>query len=370
MAAGDIIINMGVRTAGITPGLNSFERQMATSLKRIPQLAAEANAGLATMGRGGKGGMALLELSRLAEDASVGFGVNGIQGAIRGSVNNLSQFAMMVGGPIAGTIAGFAGGALSLLITGLGKTEEATKKSTNALAEYGKEIERIKNLAGDPVVAAFNIAGIGSSEAAQNQLAANRNRDDALQSQRNALERERTELRRLRGDIIALGVDGTEDEIIAGTARINELTDKVKALGQEILAIDQQRNQLGRERGQIQQRIVELTDEEKQKKAEMQGKEFDRKAREMDAREQREQAEQAERDRKKLEKDAANLLQGLLDDPGKARSASVAALQKGSSGAISAVVRAMQGGQPKQVELLTKIERNTKNQINVVSIPV
>lgn len=79
-----------------------------------------------------RGARAILELSRGAEDAAVSFGVNGLAGAIRGSLNNLTQFAFIAGGATAGAIAGFVAAGVAMIplfITMSKKTENATEKA-------------------------------------------------------------------------------------------------------------------------------------------------------------------------------------------------------------------------------------------------
>lgn len=80
------------------------------------------------------GARAMLELSRAAEDAVVSYGTNGLQGAVRGSLNNITALAAMLG-PTGGAIAGFAAAGSAALLPffqsfadGAAKAREETKK--------------------------------------------------------------------------------------------------------------------------------------------------------------------------------------------------------------------------------------------------
>lgn len=89
----------------------------------------------------------LLELSRGAEDAAVSFGVNGLTGAIRGSLNNITQFAFIVGGPAAGAMAGFAAAGVAMIPIFFKLFSGATEKAKDFNKELSTSISRLKELA-------------------------------------------------------------------------------------------------------------------------------------------------------------------------------------------------------------------------------
>ncbi len=83
---------------------------------------------------------AMLELSRGAEDFAVGFGINGMQGAIRGATNNISQmFSIM--SPLAGTIAGFAAAGVASIAVMVGMASKS-KKAAEGLDELTEALKR------------------------------------------------------------------------------------------------------------------------------------------------------------------------------------------------------------------------------------
>jgi hypothetical protein len=84
-----------------------------------------------------------LELSRGLEDASVGFQLNGIQGAVGGASNNFSQFAFILGGPVAGAIAGLAAAALPTLVNQLFGAGESAAESKKKIDDLRDSIERL-----------------------------------------------------------------------------------------------------------------------------------------------------------------------------------------------------------------------------------
>lgn len=88
----------------------------------------------------------VLELSRGIEDFSTQFGTQGFAGGIRAASNNLSQMAMMLGGPVAGAVAGFAAAGLTMAmpyIEGLfNATEQAKRFSEQLDILIQKEKER------------------------------------------------------------------------------------------------------------------------------------------------------------------------------------------------------------------------------------
>lgn len=91
--------------------------------------------------KSGTAARGLLELSRGAEDAAVSFGVNGWQGALRGSTNNLTQFAFIAGGPAAGAIAGFVAAGVSMIPV-LFKIGQGGKDAAKGIEKMNDALER------------------------------------------------------------------------------------------------------------------------------------------------------------------------------------------------------------------------------------
>ena len=73
-------------------------------------------------------GRAMLELSRGVEDAASVYGTMGLQGALRASSNNLSQFAAIIH-PMAGVVVGLGTALGTILIPKLFGTADAAKES-------------------------------------------------------------------------------------------------------------------------------------------------------------------------------------------------------------------------------------------------
>lgn len=78
----------------------------------------------------------LLEASRGAEDAAVSFGFGGWAGALRASINNISQLALVIS-PMAGAVAGFAGALVASAIPAL-------TASSNAAKDAKEDIEKLR----------------------------------------------------------------------------------------------------------------------------------------------------------------------------------------------------------------------------------
>lgn len=95
---------------------------------------------------GRRGAMGILELSRGVEDAAVSFGTGGLQGAIRGSLNNLTMFATLVGGPLTGAAAGFVAAGISMAATffKIGQGSDEAKKSIEAFVEAAQSMDEAR----------------------------------------------------------------------------------------------------------------------------------------------------------------------------------------------------------------------------------
>lgn len=162
--------------------LARVDRQVTASTAR---LAGGAGGG----GRGTRVAQSMLELSRGLEDANVGFQLQGIQGAVRGSMNNLAAFATMLGGPVIGAVTTFAAVGLSALVSWWGKNESATKSNTNANDEYAASLRKLIDLQVEAGRAAREFARIDTAKEAkthldglQERLAANRDEASGISS--------------------------------------------------------------------------------------------------------------------------------------------------------------------------------------------
>lgn len=123
----------------------AFSRLDSLNKRAMPSLGGPGQ--LAAVGRGGsEAARGLLEASRAAEDFAVGFGVNGIQGAIRGSLNNLSQMSFLLGGPLVGAVAGFAAAGVSALSPYIAKLVEASDATRALSRETDIFIEKNRKL--------------------------------------------------------------------------------------------------------------------------------------------------------------------------------------------------------------------------------
>jgi hypothetical protein len=90
--------------------------------------------------------MALLELSRGAEDAASQFGTLGLAGALRGSMNNLSAMATMLN-PMAGVIVGVGAAIASILIPRLMEMKTAAdlaKEAVGSLDDALKSVSEVR----------------------------------------------------------------------------------------------------------------------------------------------------------------------------------------------------------------------------------
>lgn len=85
----------------------------------------------------------LQEAGRAAEDFAVSFGLNGLQGGIRGATNNITRMAEVMGGPLAGAIAGFTAAGVTFAMPWIASLFEATKNAR----DFGKELEAIAAIA-------------------------------------------------------------------------------------------------------------------------------------------------------------------------------------------------------------------------------
>lgn len=110
------------------------------------------------------------EAARGLEDAQVGFQLNGLQGAIRGSLNNISQLALLLGGPMTAAITTFAAVGLSALVSWWMKSDAATKDNKKSLDDYATSVHKIIDLQVEAARAAQDFAKIDTAKKAEENL--------------------------------------------------------------------------------------------------------------------------------------------------------------------------------------------------------
>lgn len=166
--------------------LRAFEGEVDKTFTRLDARTKRFNATSAEAMLGGSGGAGrgrnfasgFLELSRGLEDASVGFQLNGLQGAVRGASNNLSTMAFIMGGPVAGAIAGLTAAALPSLVNWLSKSKEATRDFAKETEFALTLLEKSQKAVERQVGFRQSVRGLGSPEDA---AAAMRRRVDEIE---------------------------------------------------------------------------------------------------------------------------------------------------------------------------------------------
>jgi len=86
----------------------------------------------------------MLEASRGAEDFAIGFGINGIQGAIRGATNNMAQMGAIIS-PLVGTIVGFAGAGVAAIAVMFGMAKRS-REAAKGVEELNTALKRLNDL--------------------------------------------------------------------------------------------------------------------------------------------------------------------------------------------------------------------------------
>ena len=132
---GGLGIKISIDDSGVPQKLKKTEGALRTSANATKKLTAASS-------RASRG---LLELSRGAEDAAVGFGLNGFQGAMRGATNNLTQFAFIAGGPALGAIAGFVAAGVSMLPI-LFNIASGSKEATEGVEKLNTALDRLTKI--------------------------------------------------------------------------------------------------------------------------------------------------------------------------------------------------------------------------------
>jgi len=130
ISAGDLVVTLGMNNDPLMQGFAGSRRQLRKFSSEVRRGAGSSN----------KLNFALLEMGRLAEDASVGFSLNGLSGAIRASSNNMTQLLTIMG-PLAGGIAGLAAAGVTMLLPMFQQAKEDARELRDELAEFRKDVD-------------------------------------------------------------------------------------------------------------------------------------------------------------------------------------------------------------------------------------
>lgn len=150
-------------------------------------------------------GLALLELSRLVEDFKVGFDTNGLQGAIRGSLNNLAVFATLLGGPVTGAVVSFVAVGLAALIPFFTKSTQATKEARQELDNYRASLQRARDIERDRVRSQQELAKVTTSDEADRRTTSLQNELQLNQAEISKIVEQQRELERRRSGFLEIG---------------------------------------------------------------------------------------------------------------------------------------------------------------------
>jgi flagellin-like hook-associated protein FlgL len=178
--------------------LRTFDAEVGKAFSRLDAMNKRAFSSGGIGGAGGIGGLGggaqnaargLLELSRGVEDAAVVFGTSGFSGAIRASSNNLSQMAMIMGGPLAGAIAGFAAAGVSIATPYIASLFDATEQTKKLKDETDQAIKSIGDLFESRLANnvrgtefAFDLKGIGTAGGAASEISQRRRELNSLET--------------------------------------------------------------------------------------------------------------------------------------------------------------------------------------------
>lgn len=179
---------------GLIVGGNAAE-EFGTRVERVSQ---RVQVSSNRMMRGGtNAALAFNESARLFEDASVGFQLNGVQGAIRGSLNNIGQMALLLGGPMTAAITTFAAVGLGQLVSWWLKSDEGAKDNKKSLDSYGDSLRKWIDIQTEATRAAQEFAKIDTAKEAakhleglQDRLGVNRTESSAIASLGNKQQEE------------------------------------------------------------------------------------------------------------------------------------------------------------------------------------
>lgn len=149
--------------------------------------------------------MAFLELSRGIEDAKVGFDTNGLQGAVRGSLNNIAQMAMFLGGPMTAAITTFVAVGLSTLVTEWMKSADSTKEAKEALDSYHESLKRSIDLSREWNRTQQEIGQLKTSDNAKSMIESFQRDLSLNRLEQNQLMQQQQGLRKRGGQFLADG---------------------------------------------------------------------------------------------------------------------------------------------------------------------
>lgn len=215
MALGDIVTNLTVNQRPFEQGLSNAEQRF----RRFGTTVQSTSRSMFS----GRGTQALLELSRGAEDAAISFGTSGLQGAIRGSANNLAAFATLIN-PMAGVVVGLGAALGSVLIPRLLETKSAADLAKEAVEGLDKKLADIRaEQEGTQNLADLRGGKEGSLEDQRKKVEGLRKEQEALVTSLQSLAKEQSFLENIRDPVF-----GFDDDRLAAIKR--EITENEKRL--------------------------------------------------------------------------------------------------------------------------------------------
>lgn len=285
-------------TADARPAITSlrtFDAEVGKAFSRLDAMnkrafsSGGAGGGLADFGRqSSNASRGILELSRGLEDFSTQFGTQGFAGGIRAASNNLSQMAMVMGGPVAGAIAGFAAAGATLAmpyIESLFDASVATKKLKEETDAAIKSINDLfeRRVAGNVrgVEFGFDLRGVDKSDEARSEIE-RRRREARVLDEREFFNRQQ------RDEVAARGGNG---------AFSKEIEEELTRLDNERLSIQEKQLQTQHEIARLREKEKQLLKEESQIQKQKDADEFANRVRKF----QEEDAQADERDRRRVE---------------------------------------------------------------------
>lgn len=210
--------------------------------------------GVGTSGKAAAQGM--LEASRGVEDFFAGFANNGISGGIRAANNNLSQMALVLGGPVAGAVAGFAAAGLSIAapyISQFFKATTAARDFKQELENLNGIVERSQKLASQREGFRQLLGGIDTSGEAKSALKDRQGSIADIDARLHDLNRLRQPLRE-RAAAPAFGAAAIAERDNAAAADRKLFLDQLELM--------RQRAELVRETNKLKEKSVELSKKE------------------------------------------------------------------------------------------------------------
>jgi hypothetical protein len=278
--------------------LRTFDAEVGKAFSRLDAMNKRAFSsgggagGFDAIGRGSSNAArGVLELSRGLEDFSSQFGTQGFAGGIRAASNNLSQMAFVMGGPLAGAIAGFAAAGLTLATPYITSLFDATEQTKKLKEETDKAIKAVDDLfsrraAGNTRGAefAFDLKDIDESSEAQSAIK-QRQREARTLEEREFFNREQ------RDAVYAKGQE---------TGFTKEITEELVRLDEEALSIAEKKLQVLSEITKLREKHVELSKQEAAEEFANRIREFQKQDERDEQRRQGEARRDLESDRKRL----------------------------------------------------------------------